>query len=202
MRNRTENQIDFYVIRHGATRANEESRYLGLTDEPLSEKGILQMRALKEYLRELSVDGVLTSPLGRCRQSAEILFPGMPVCEVSLWREIDFGEFEYKNYKELNGNREYQAWIDSGGRRAFPGGESREDFIQRVVLGMDDAAGYLRENAVEKAAAVVHGGTIMALLSHFCGGGYFDYQVKNAGGYHCLLILGRAEMKMEIREAL
>lgn len=27
-------------------------------------------------------------------------------------------------------------------------------------------------------AAVVHGGTIMALLSHYCGGDYFSYQVK------------------------
>ena len=39
MRNRTENQIELVLIRHGATKANEERRYLGRTDEELSEKG-------------------------------------------------------------------------------------------------------------------------------------------------------------------
>ena len=47
-------------------------------------------------------------------------------------------------------------------------------------------------------AAVVHGGTIMALLSHYCGGDYFSYQVKNAEGYHLRLYL--QENKMELKE--
>ena len=47
-------------------------------------------------------------------------------------------------------------------------------------------------------AAVVHGGTIMALLSHYCGGDYFSYQVKNAEGYHLRLSL--QENKMELKE--
>ena len=33
--------------------------------------------------------------------------------------------------------------------------------------------------------AIVHGGTIMALLSRFYGGDYFDYQVPNGTGYIC-----------------
>ena len=47
-------------------------------------------------------------------------------------------------------------------------------------------------------AAVVHGGTIMALLSHYCGGDYFSYQVKNAEGYHLGLHL--ADQHMELKE--
>ena len=46
--------------------------------------------------------------------------------------------------------------------------------------------------------AVVHGGMIMALLSHYCGGDYFSYQVKNAEGYHLRLSL--QENKMELKE--
>lgn len=32
----TENQMTLILIRHGKTRANEEQRYLGQEDEPLS----------------------------------------------------------------------------------------------------------------------------------------------------------------------
>lgn len=39
----------------------------------------------------------------------------------------------------------------------------------------------------DKITAVVHGGTIMALLSALSGGEYFDYQVKCSDGYCCRL---------------
>lgn len=202
MWNRPEDQIDFYLIRHGATHANEEYRYLGKTDELLSYKGIAQMQTLGESRSCPQVEGVLVSPLGRCRQSAAIVFPSLPICEIEEWREMDFGDFEYKNYAELNGNPDYQAWIDSGGSIAFPDGESREEFVRRVVSGMNSAVEYIREKELKAVAAVVHGGTIMALLSHFCGGDYFSYQVKNGDGYRCVMVLGNGEIKMEMIEAL
>ncbi len=65
---------------------------------------------------------VFVSPMLRCRQTAEILFPQIPQIEIDPWREMDFGEFEGKNYAQLNGDPRYQAWIDSGGTLAFPGG--------------------------------------------------------------------------------
>ena len=80
---------------------------------------------------------VFVSPMLRCRQTAEILFPQIPQIEIDPWREMDFGEFEGRNYAQLNGDPRYQAWIDSGGTLAFPGGESREAFIARCVDGME-----------------------------------------------------------------
>ena len=47
------------------------------------------------------------------------------------------------------------------------------------------------------AGAVVHGGTIMAILSSFYGGDYFDHQVKNGGGYRCLLSGTREKPKLQ-----
>ena len=130
---------------------------------------------------------------------------------------MDFGEFEGKNYAQLNGDPRYQAWIDSGGTLAFPGGESREAFITRCVDGMELVMEQIRQQLAYTecpecretedncmiqeplpVVAVVHGGTIMALLSHYCGGDYFSYQVKNAEGYHLRLYL--QENKMELKE--
>ena len=140
---------------------------------------------------------VFVSPMLRCRQTAEILFPQIPQIEIDPWREMDFGEFEGKNYAQLNGDPRYQAWIDSGGTLAFPGGESREAFIARCVDGMELVMEQIRQEPLP-VVAVVHGGTIMALLSHYCGGDYFSYQVKNAEGYHLRLSL--QENKMELKE--
>ena len=49
----TEDKIKVKItwIRHGMTRANEEHRYLGKTDEPLSEKGIRFLQEKKSVFR-------------------------------------------------------------------------------------------------------------------------------------------------------
>ena len=75
---------------------------------------------------------------------------------------MDFGEFEGKNYIELQKNPNYQAWIDSGGTLAFPGGESKAAFLQRCCQALEQA---LQRQQHQTVAAVVHGGTIMAVLS-------------------------------------
>ena len=45
---------------------------------------------------------------------------------------MNFGSFEGKTYFDLNGNEDYQRWIDSGGTLPFPGGESREQLWNLV----------------------------------------------------------------------
>ena len=112
------------LVRHGETAGNALKRYIGVTDEPLTEEG-------KAFLQGLScepVEAVFCSPLIRCLETAGILYPENEPVIIRELSECDFGEFENRNYKELSGNTAYQAWIDSNGTLPFPGGESREDF--------------------------------------------------------------------------
>ena len=184
-------EADMALIRHGMTPGNEEHRYIGRTDEPLSQKGREQLLTLQKKGVYPAAACVAASPLERCRQTAELLYPGQAPCVFDQFREMDFGAFEGHNYEELKADVRYQAWIDSGGTLPFPGGESREAFLRRTSLGFARALSYLRaENTMESAteirvAAVVHGGTIMALCSSFSEGAYFDFQVKNGEGYVC-----------------
>ena len=125
---------------------------------------------------------------------------------------MNFGAFEGKNYEQLNGNPQYQAWIDSNGTLPFPEGESQAEFIDRVCAGMDNAADYLRNYAQSNlcrdcgidrevtVAAVVHGGTIMALLSHYGGGDYYDYQVENADGFSCQILIAGEQIRFVTQE--
>ena len=204
----TEDKIKVKItwIRHGMTRANEEHRYLGKTDEPLSEKGIrfLQEKKKKSFFN--APEFLYASPMKRCVQTAEILFR-KPVL-IPEWKEMDFGQFEGKNYEELKDNPDYQKWIDSNGTLPFPGGESREQFIRRSMEGFDRMMSdilkrsekntgiqndtdtrYLKSNRGTEipVVTVVHGGTIMAVLSSLTGGEYFDFQVKNGEGYETVL---------------
>lgn len=143
MRNSAENQIGMVFIRHGETDSNRRKSYLGWTDEPLSVEGrevIAQNR--KKYP---DADFIFTSPMLRCRQTKEIIYGNQSCQIIEKWKEMNFGSFEGKTYLELNGNKDYQRWIDSGGTLPFPGGESREEFILRCRAGLMDCLTRLTE---------------------------------------------------------
>ena len=188
-------ELELFLIRHGKTPGNEEKRYIGRTEESLSEKG---REALLEK-RYPEVTFLFSSPMKRCLESCSLLYPGMEPCVIRAFREIDFGRFEGKNYPELSGDPAYQAWIDSGGTLTFPEGESREAFLRRSAEGFKEMLRrILQSQRGGKAAAVVHGGTIMAILSRFYGGDYYDYQIPNGEGYALAVDLG--EEGFRIRE--
>lgn len=197
MWNRTENQIKLILMRHGETAANKEHRYLGRTDETLSIEGKENLLQYEKQGKYPKADMVFISPMKRCKETAQLLYATVTTREIPEWTEMDFGDFEGKNYTELQHDERYQAWIDSNGTMPFPNGESREMFIRRCMQGMDKFIQSLYEEMadrkIENVAAVVHGGTIMALLSSICGGEYFDYQVKNGEGFVCSLTLERGK---------
>ena len=190
MRDRAENQITLVLIRHGATKANMEHRYLGKTDEVLSKEGEMQLFEYKKMGFFPNIDFLFSSPMKRCVQTAEILFPELKPVEIEEWKEMDFGVFEGKNYLELQGDNRYQEWIDSNGSLPFPEGESREEFISRCDKGFRRMIGKLKpieEEGHKTIGMIVHGGTIMALLSKYGKGDYFDYQVPNGKGFICTM---------------
>ena len=157
-------RLELYLIRHWKTKGNLEKRYIGTTDEPIlsgSERDLWEKR-LHRILADVRC--VAVSPMKRCRESAELLFPGKKQEVCDAFRECDFGQFENRNYEELKNRPEYQRWIDSGGMEAFPGGESRERFAGRCVEGFVQKVTELQERKIDRAAFVVHGGTIMAIL--------------------------------------
>ena len=162
-----------YLIRHGATAGNLEHRYIGRTDEPLCEAGIAALSAV----RAPAVNVIVTSPMRRCTETTALLYPGQAFTICDDLRETDFGDFEGKSYHELNGDPDYQAWIDSGGTADFPHGESLLQFKKRSVSAFLDCIA----NCSGDAAFIVHGGTIMAVCEALHGGNYYDYHIPNAG---------------------
>ena len=187
MRDRSENQITLVLIRHGETKSNKEHRYLGKTDESLSKEGEKQLAEYKKLQMYPNIDFLFSSPMKRCIQTADILYPELQSFLIAEWEEMDFGAFEGKNYMELQDDERYQAWIDSNGTLPFPEGESREEFTARCNRGflkMLEKVAQGKEGH-KTVGIIVHGGTIMALLSMYGKGAYFDYQATNGKGYIC-----------------
>ena len=177
--------IKIALIRHGKTYGNTFGRYIGVTDEPLCEEGIRQM---SDRVMD-TVDLVFVSPMTRCIQSAELLYPYARRVQIPEFRECNFGDFENKNYKELSGNSDYQAWIDSGGTLPFPGGEDSEEFRSRCCRGFLQCVETAFSLGSPETAIVAHGGTIMSILSAYGrpSRDYFDWQIKN-GEYYALTL--------------
>lgn len=173
----SENKMKVYLIRHGETQGNREKRYAGITDESLTKEGAEMLKNIKAPLAEK----LYVSPLKRTRETAEILYPNMEyeICE--NLKECNFGEFENLNYEELKDKAEYQMFIDTGGRTAFPRGEDFHTFQKRCCDAFEKIVG----NEKNDIAFVIHGGTIMALLDRYSlpHKDYYSWMAENGKGF-------------------
>ncbi len=86
------------LLRHGESVGNAESRWQGQSDYPLTERGRAQAQALAERWKgeKVKFDLVVTSPLQRARETAEIVASALDIkIETDpIWMERDIGEME------------------------------------------------------------------------------------------------------------
>lgn len=172
-----------YLVRHGQAEGNQEHRYIGWSDPPLTALGQAQALALAELLRAEPIRRVIASDrvraietarpiaaaLGRppggnlLRGSNRILLGGCPQVEIDPdLRELHFGRWEGRSPDELwaQERERYEAWLNDPAS-APPGGESLSSFRERIL------AAYGR--AGEGALLVTHGGPIRLLLAERTG---------------------------------
>ena len=170
-----------YLIRHGITEGNNALNFSGSgTDEPLTREG---REALKEVEGAVRGSMLFVSPMTRALETAAIMFPGVKPVVINDLREMHFGKFEGKNHKMLDGDPEYQAWLDSGGYAPIPGGESIGSFSARTWRGFKAAVSHAVKKGAGSICIVAHGGTIMAVMSKLTGEDYFAFNAPNGAGY-------------------
>lgn len=153
------------LVRHGESRWNADGRVQGQGDPPLSEAGRRQARRAADALDALA-GPVLASDLRRARETAEILAEGLgcgPVVPEPALREIDVGRWSGLTHPEIEA-LDAQGYADwrAGRLEAFPGGETRAAFAERVLRGLERAA------MAEASLVVAHGGVLRAVERH-CG---------------------------------
>lgn len=153
-----------HLLRHGLTSGNREGRYIGRTDLPLCQEGREQLERLKREYEYPKADMVVSSPLRRCVQTADILYPDAYTETWPEFTEYDFGEFEGKSVEELKGVYRFQEWIEGGMAQAPPGGETHEQLTRRAAQGMNRLMQRMMQDRLYSVALVTHGGLINLLL--------------------------------------
>ena len=160
------------LVRHGVTTHTSEKRFSGglaSSNPPLSDEGRDQIRAVAEWLSPLAerIDTVVSSPVRRTQESAEILGEtlgravetdeGLAEMEFGAWDGLTFAEVAEKFREGMD------AWL--GSVDVVPG-ESGESFaaVQTRVLA---ALGRLLETHAGRTVVVVsHVTPIKSLVAH------------------------------------
>ncbi len=159
--------VRLVLIRHGEVAANRGFCYLGRRDDVLTARGREQAAALSKTLAGLRIDAVLSSPLRRTLETAEIVAARVGhVVEVDdRLVELDFGDWDGRSRAEVvaiddENRRTVEAW-EADPTLPAPGGESLADVERRAVeLARDLAA----TRAGSTVALVTHMGVIKTLL--------------------------------------
>lgn len=144
------------LLRHGQTDWNIDFRLQGVTDIPLNETGIAQAKDAAFVIKAQDWDLIITSPLSRARDTAQIvadLYNFSKVAVEPLLLERSFGEAEGLSHEEWRAK-----YSDTN---TVPGGESHSDLEKRAQLLLDTlAANY----SGKRVLAVSHGALIRVLL--------------------------------------
>lgn len=127
--------MTIYVCRHGRTEANASGLLLGRADPPLDEVGVVQAAQIAAVLPAGA--RVVSSPLGRCVQTAEAY--GAPVEIVDDLIELDYGDFDLTSMGDIP-SETMGEWRSNPDFRP-PNGESLQQLADRVGGFLDSIDG-------------------------------------------------------------
>ncbi|ADW68525.1 histidine phosphatase family protein [Granulicella tundricola] len=135
--------VELYLIRHGETEWSLSGAHTSRTDIPLTDHGRQRAEELRDYLKGTTFAKVLTSPMGRARETCKIAGYGeQAVIEEGL-REWDYGESEGKTTKEMRAKYnkpDWSVWSDPiiGGEAVEHVGVRADGVIERALDGLTD----------------------------------------------------------------
>jgi len=144
------------LLRHGQTVLSVEKRFSGTGDQPLTEVGRGQAAAAATRLATAGAKVVVTSPVRRARETAELVAAaaGLELVVEDDLRETDFGDWEGYTFGEVRARwpAELDAWLADTAVPP-PYGESFDATAVRVRQARD-------------RVLAAYGGSTLVLVSH------------------------------------
>ncbi|HWT95632.1 MAG TPA: histidine phosphatase family protein [Solirubrobacteraceae bacterium] len=172
------------LARHGETTWNRERRFQGNLDAevPLNDRGREQAHELAKVCEPEGFVALYASPLARARETAEIVGAHLglqPEYDDRL-KESDVGDWtgRYKADIERDEAKTWARYLAAGDDWVFPGGESLEEQMERVVDALVDITQAHRLPAL----VVCHRGVIRCALAHTHNRGldtYHEWTIPN-----------------------
>jgi probable phosphomutase (TIGR03848 family) len=157
------------LIRHGENNAIGKKLTGRLPGVHLNEAGRAQAQHLAEALAEIPIKAVYTSPLERTLETAEPIadIHNLSVEVSPSLLEIDFGEFQGVEMKELGKKKFWKALHDDPTQVRLPGGENYTEAQNRLVQGVLQINS--QHNEKDTVVCVSHCDSIRLIVSYFLG---------------------------------
>lgn len=151
--------MEIWFVRHAKTAWNEDERYQGHTDTPLSSEGLNEISGWKP---PVDPEVVFSSPLKRAHDTAKKLFPNKEIITDVRLREMSLGAWEGKTKSEVKaliGDMPNDGWYGLDYRDH--GGETMREVMFRLQKWIEEVS-----QRSEKVIFVVsHKATITALYA-------------------------------------
>jgi len=133
---------DIILVRHGETDWNVAEVFRGRVDVELNATGVKQAELLAEYLSNLGLSAIYSSPLRRALRTAEVI-GGHNQLEVAVAPgliDIDYGEWQGLSHQEVKARYKelYAGWVNCPEQVRMPAGESLDDVRQRAMAVVED----------------------------------------------------------------
>ncbi len=177
-----------YLVRHGTIISVAGKAFIGQIEAPLSEEGVEQAWALRQWLEPVHFSRLISSDLSRCQRTAKIICGrrANPVEAMPALREISLGEWEGFSFDEIRKRfpEDYAARGRDIEHWRPPGGESFADCRARVSRALAEIVAGSQGNVL----LVAHAGVNRLILCSVLG-----IPVRNLHGigqdYGCLNII-------------
>ena len=160
-----------YLVRHGQSVANMEKRALGVRESDLSALGYRQAAATFEYMKDVHLDAVYSSPLRRAYLTAlpHAEHRGLAVQCVDALHEIDHGLWEEMSHEDIIHRWPYsftEMWEGNFGVATAPGGEYVQDAATRVLNALAEIA---KKHPGQAVLVGGHGCAYRAVIARLLG---------------------------------
>ena len=164
------------LIRHGRTSANTAGLLAGRASGiELDAAGVQQAADLGTRLSGVQLRAIVTSPLRRCRQTAQAVIAAQSdSCVYAVEQglvECGYGEWTGRSLRELSKDKLWGAIQQQPSAVRFPGGESMSEMSTRAIAAVRAWNARMEaEHGTDAVwAAVSHGDLIKAILADALG---------------------------------
>jgi len=172
------------LVRHGHSTANADAVLAGWSEGVgLTERGRDEVARIAARLTDVPVARLVTSPLQRCRETAELLVPGATAEVVDDLGECHYGAWTGRPIAELTTEPLWRTVQDDPAHAKFPdsdryAAESLTEMADRIVAAIAriDAEVEAERGPEAVWVAVSHGDPIKAVLAHAVGAGLAGLQ--------------------------
>jgi broad specificity phosphatase PhoE len=158
-----------FIVRHGITDWHLDRKAIGHRDVQLNSLGLAQAHAISDALAAVSIGEIISSPLVRAVQTAEILAArgGGHITRDARLADFRIGKWEALGYDEVAALPDYQRFVADPLAIRLPGGEDLAAIRDRTVGAVAQA---LRDAPTgERIAIVTHAGPARVILAHHLG---------------------------------